>query len=128
MLGSTPLEANLSLGGDLSASRRTAWFDLEGGRHFSLEMACPATGSPIGVWSVEVCNHGKAGVAGATIPSDQLKGLTQPSDGNAWSCFVDNVETTARFAAVVWTRTSGGIGADLTDGRGTTGARIVVKE
>lgn len=109
------------MGGDASASRRSAWIPLNGWRHFSIEMALPSTGSPIGVVSVEVCNHGKAGTAGAALSSDKLPGLTQPSTGVAWSCFVDGIETDAAFFAIVYTWASGGAGANFTDGAGTAG-------
>ena len=109
------------MGGDASANRRSAWIPLNGWRHFSIEMALPSTGAPIGAVSVEVCNHGAAGVAGAALSSTKLPGLTQPSTGAAWSCFVDGIETDAAFFAIVYTRTGGGAGANFTDGAGTAG-------
>lgn len=109
---------NIPMGGDASVSRRSAWLPMGGCRHFSAEMALPSTGSPIGVVSIEVCNHGVEGVAGAALSSDKLVGLTQPSTGTAWSCFVDGVETDAAFVALVYTRTSGGAGAAFTDASG----------
>ena len=120
---------NINMGGDASASRRSAWIPLEGFRNFALEIALPSTGSPIGVISVEVCNHGVSGQAGAELPSAALTGLTQPSTGGAWACFVDNLQTSAGFVALVYTRTSGGTGAAFTDSTGTaSGPILVLKE
>jgi hypothetical protein len=118
----------IQMGGDASTSRRGAWIPLAGYRHFSIEMALPSTGSPIGVVSVEVCNHGKTGVAGAALSSDKLPGLTQPSTGAAWACFVDGIETDAAFFAIVYTRTGGGAGANFTDGSGeASGPNVMLK-
>jgi hypothetical protein len=101
---------------------------LNGYRHFSIEMALPSTGSPIGVVTVEVCSHGVPGTAGVAIPSANLSGLTQPSTGAAWSCFVDGVESSAAFFAIVYTLTSGGAGANFTNASGTAaGPNVVLK-
>ena len=119
---------SLPMGGDASANRRSAWISLSGWRHVSIEMVLPSTGSPIGVVSVEVCNHGVAGTVGVALPSGSLPGITQPSTGAAWSCFVDGIETDAAYFAIVYTRTSGGTGANFTDGAGTaSGPNIVLK-
>ena len=119
---------SLPMGGDASASRRSDWIPLTGWRHASIEMALPSTGAPVGVVSVEVCNHGVAGKAGVALPSTSLSGITQPSTGAAWSCFIDGIETNAAFFAVVFAHTSGGAGANFTNGAGTAaGPQIVLK-
>lgn len=121
-------QQDVLMGGDASASRRGPWIRLRGYRHFSIEMALPSTGSPVGVMSVEVCNHGVTGVAGAALSSDKLPGLTQPSTGAAWSCFVDGIETNAEYFAIVFAHTSGGAGALFTNGAGTAaGPNVVLK-
>ena len=109
---------NISMGGDASASRRSAWIPIRSTRNLSIEMTLPATGSPVGVISIEISNSGVPGQAGRPLDSIYLAGLTQPS-GGAWSCFLDNIQTTALYLAIVYTRTSGGVGANFTDGSGS---------
>ena len=124
----TPIVENISMGGDASASRRSDWIATGGRRHICLEIALPSTGTPIGVVSVEVCNHGVAGTSGAAIPSGNLSGLTQPT-GAAYSCLIDNIETTAAYVALVYTRTSGGAGAGFTDASGSSvGPKISLEQ
>ena len=100
----------IDMGGDASASRRSAWMPLNGHRQFCLDLNLPSTGTPIGVVSVELSDSGAPGVHGFPISTSALPGLTQPS-GTSWSCLIDNIVSTAPYFCLVYTRTSGGAGA-----------------
>src|SRR5512136_2272915 len=114
--------AELDFGGDMSANRRTVWIPMLGCRRGCLEIAWPATGTPVGVIAVEVSNHGQYGVAG-TVYTPAI--ATQPA-GTANSV-VFEFETGAAFIAVTYTAGSGGTGASFTD-LGGDSPRIYITE
>jgi hypothetical protein len=111
------ITVNLDFGGDMSANRRTGWIDMQGNTHASLDIAWPATDTPVGAIAIEVSNHGSYGVAG-TVYSPAI--ATQPA-GTDDSAFPDYITTAAKFICVTYTVTSGGTGASFTDGTGVAG-------
>jgi len=86
----------------------------------SLEVSWPATGSPVGVFSLVAMNNPND-ASGAPLPAFALSGWTavQPN-GSAGNAFVDNIPTAASYVALVYTASSGGVGAVPTATLGLT--------
>lgn len=120
------IDVGLEFGGDMSANRRSQWVDLRGCHNGALEIAWPATGTPVGTIAIEVSNHGAYGVAGVVYSPAIAK---QPA-GTADGTLFDGIFTTAKFICVTYTVTSGGTGASFTDlsGVATKPAKLIITE
>lgn len=101
----------VSLGGDMSASRRSVAYFIGDATAVTLEAVWPATGSPVGAFKLEGLNDPSL-AAGGVLPifsnADVVAG--QPS-GTAGSLRVDRIRTGFAYVCVTYTATSGGTGA-----------------
>ena len=112
-------------GADMSASTRTDWVKLPAqAKRCAIDLGWPATGTPIGTLSIELSNDSNA-ATGAAYP---IAIATNPT-GGAGSILLDNIQTSARFLAVVYAVTSGGVGAAFTGmGGAGTAPTVEIKE
>jgi hypothetical protein len=116
------------VGNSLAADDVTKWVRLpDACKKIAIGIGWPATGTPVGTLSIQVSNHGKAGVAGAAYP---ITIATQPTGATAKTVVLDNIETGAKFVRMVYTRGSGGTGCIFVDDSGVAGTTpsIDVKE
>lgn len=104
-------ELTISLGGDLSANRRSAGYDI-GSRQcsISLEAVWPATGTPAGAFALETLNDGSQASGEAHAVFSRVSVAAKQPSGGAGRLFVDNMETSAHIVCVSYTATSGGAG------------------
>ena len=110
------------VGNSLAASDYSEWIPRPpGATRFSIGIGWPATGTPIGVLSVEASNSNKAATARETI----YTASTNPA-GTSDSVVIDNVVTSCAYVLVRYTRTSGGTAAVFTDDQNTTGAKPII--
>lgn len=118
---------------DLSASTRSNWVPVpRGAKRLALDFGWTATGTPVGTFSVEVTNNKDA--ASGVVLGSQGVGYTvtfgtQPA-GSAGGMILDNLTTACDYIALVYTRTSGGTGATVTDSASTVGTlpTMVIKD
>lgn len=109
---STPLTFNLA-----TVGTTRQWFLVADSiAELSVEASWPSTGTPVGVFTVEVTNDIEATI-GTPIASTATAAFIAEQPGHAsdvGSFFLDNVPTCARFLCVAYTRTSGSTGATAT--------------
>lgn len=109
--------------GDPSATVATEWKKIpDHTRVIAIGVGTLATGTPVGAFTVEVSNHGKAGVSGVA-PYDvvTLTTLTIAAVNGASRQLIDRIGTGAACIRLVYTRTSGGEGGAFTDDSGNAG-------
>ena len=81
--------------------------------HNAVHVVWPATGSPVGVFSVETSSDSGDTKDAVTIDNKRAPTPAQPSDGNAGGTVLE-FDTAELYARVKYTRTSGGTGATAT--------------
>lgn len=118
---------------DLSASTRSNWVPIpRGAKRLAIDFGWTATGTPVGVFSVEVTNNPGA-ASGFTLGAEGAAYTvtfgTQPA-GTTAGMILDNLTTACDYIALVYTATSGGTGAVVTDSTHTAGTlpTLVIKD
>ena len=98
---------------DMSVSGVTDWFDMEK-LNTGIDLVWPATGTPIGVVSVELTSD-KTDLTNVVVvsSSSMSPAPTQPSGGADRTCW-DNIKTCEPYGRVRYACTSGGTGATMT--------------
>jgi hypothetical protein len=111
---------------DLSATCSTKRIPTRGCRRASLGIGWTETGSPVGVISIQECNHNTDGAEPTPYP---VEIATQPA-GTAGALFLPGLKFDGDYVVVTYTRTSGGTGATFTDDSGAAGTSpiLILKE
>ena len=101
----------LTLG--MSTSGVTGWFPMEK-LNTGIDCAWPATGTPIGVISVELTSNPADLTTVVVVSSASMSPApTQPSGDADRTCW-DNIKTCEPYGRVRYVRTSGGASATMT--------------
>lgn len=113
--------------GDPSATTASAWMQIPPQtKRIAIGVGTTTTGTPAGQHSIEVSNHGQAGVAGTAILNAQGTAPTITATNGAVKQLIDNLVTAAQFIRTVYTRTSGGTGSVFTDDSGVAGSVPII--